>query len=115
MVNLSLEYLARRESQAVKASLTANQGTVGYTSLSLALSSAQEGDEAQTKVYLGQARDYCMAHKMIFPDQVAAEITTTAIVQDWRLGEEIRQRRLRSENVSSSTMKKGRPTPAIVH
>lgn len=102
MTNRRLEELAKSETDAVRNSLMAHQGTVGYHSLSLALGFADKGDERKVAEHLDQAREYCNTNRMIFPDKVAVEIMTTATIQDWRLKEKIRSRRLRAESVSYS-------------
>ena len=108
MVNKQLEELAQCETEAVKESLIANRSTEGYHLLSLAFNTAEQGDECKTRQYLQEARDYCNNNGMIFPDNIAAEIKTTATVQDWRDKEELRQRRLRNEKVRSDSPKKSR-------
>ena len=102
MINERLEELAKHESVAVIDSLTKNRKTQGYRLLSSALRFAEGGDEVNTTAYLKQAWDYCEDNEMIFPDRVAAEIKTTAIVQDWRVKKEIKKRQSRLERSKCS-------------
>jgi hypothetical protein len=109
MVNEQLENIVNKyESVATQESFINCRGTIGYEALSLALKQAELGDECYVKRALRLAVNYSSQNGMIFPDIVATEIRTMAIISDWGAKEELRQRRIRDEKIRPWGLMKNR-------